>query len=579
MNMFYTDERNVQILIYLLKQHNIKKAVVSPGTTNICFTGSIQNDPYFEIYSSADERSAAYIACGLASESGEPVILSCTGATASRNYVPGLTEAFYRDLPILAVTSAQHQGRVGNYIPQVIDRSVIMNDIAKLSVQVNEISSGEDEWMCSVQINKALLELRHDGGGPVHINLQTVYSRNFSIKELSPVKVINRIGYSDKIPEINAERVGIYIGSHSRFSEGLEKAIDKFCEQNNGAVFCDHTSNYRGKYRVDMALICQQRMYSSPLKEVDLLIHIGSVSGSYSELKPKQVWRVDPDGEIRDTFRKLTYVFQMNEIDFFKKYTDNNTDANNTKFYEQWNEEYNRVLNKIINLPFSNAWIAANTIDKIPSGSVLYLGILNSLRCWNFFRSPETVTCCSNTGGFGIDGGVSALLGMSLASPDKLCFGIIGDLGFFYDMNALGNRHLKSNFRIMIINNGCGTEFKNYNHNAAIFGDDADDYIAAAGHYGNKSKTLVKHYAEDLGFEYLSACNKEEYTSAAEKFLFPEITDKPMLFEVFTDSKNESDALKIIYELEISTVGAAKNTVKNILGEKGISAIKKILNK
>ena len=104
---YYTSEKHTQILIALLKAHNIRKIVASPGTTNICFVGSLQSDPYFEIYSSVDERSAAYIACGLARESGEPVVLSCTGATASRNYAPGLTEAYYSNVPVLAVTSTQ----------------------------------------------------------------------------------------------------------------------------------------------------------------------------------------------------------------------------------------------------------------------------------------------------------------------------------------------------------------------------------------------------------------------------------------------------------------------------------------
>ena len=130
MEKYYNSEKNVQILIVLLKAYGIKKVIASPGTTNISFIGSIQNDPWFEIYSSVDERSAAYIACGLAAESGEPVVLSCTGATASRNYISGLTEAFYRKLPILAVTSIQHIGRVGNNVPQVIDRSQIQKDIA-----------------------------------------------------------------------------------------------------------------------------------------------------------------------------------------------------------------------------------------------------------------------------------------------------------------------------------------------------------------------------------------------------------------------------------------------------------------
>lgn len=93
MSFYYTDEYNILMMISLLKKHHIKKVVVSPGATNVTFVGSIQQDDYFEIYSSVDERSAAYIATGLAAESGEPVVLSCTGATASRNYIPGLTEA------------------------------------------------------------------------------------------------------------------------------------------------------------------------------------------------------------------------------------------------------------------------------------------------------------------------------------------------------------------------------------------------------------------------------------------------------------------------------------------------------
>ena len=50
MEQYYSSERNVQILVSLLKQHGIKRVVVSPGTTNVCFVGSIQQDPYFEMY-------------------------------------------------------------------------------------------------------------------------------------------------------------------------------------------------------------------------------------------------------------------------------------------------------------------------------------------------------------------------------------------------------------------------------------------------------------------------------------------------------------------------------------------------
>lgn len=172
------------MLISLLKQHGIRKVVASPGTTNISFLASIQQDDWFEIYSVVDERSAAFIANGLSEESGESVVLSCTGATASRNYLPGLTEAFYRHLPVLAVTSTQHIGRVGQYIAQVIDRSNRFKDLVKLSVQLPTVNSKEDEDVTIRMVNEALLELRHKELGPVHINLATTYSNDFSVKEL-----------------------------------------------------------------------------------------------------------------------------------------------------------------------------------------------------------------------------------------------------------------------------------------------------------------------------------------------------------------------------------------------------------
>jgi 2-succinyl-5-enolpyruvyl-6-hydroxy-3-cyclohexene-1-carboxylate synthase len=129
---------------------------------------------------------------------------------------------------------------------------------------------------------------------------------------------------------------------------------------------------------------------------------------------------------------------------------------------------------------------------------------------------------------------------------------------------VLGNRHVNRNLRILLVNNGRGTEFKNYNHHTSHLGDRADDFIAASGHFGNKSMTLVKHYAQDLGFEYLSAANKEEFEQRQERFIGPELTEKPMLFEVFTDSAKESKALEIMMNLEVSERRKAKKGLQGI---------------
>lgn len=553
----YSAERNVQILVALMKAHGIKKIIISPGGSHVCFVRSVQCDPFFELYSAVDERSAAYIACGMAAESGEPVALSCTGATASRNYAPGLTEAFYRKLPVLAITSTQRLERIGHNIPQVIDRRAQMNDIVKLSVQLPMIFDDEGEWSVQLEANKALLALMHHGGGPVHINLVTMSNYNFSVQQLPNVSVINVIDKKSSFPQVPMGKIAIFVGSHCRWSQAVVDEVEEFCQRHDAIVIGDHTSNYHGKHWANVHLATHQREHLFAI-DVDLLIHVGDVSGAtITMLKTKEVWRVSEDGAIVDTFRKLRYVFEMSENDFFKRLNQQEQPQlkKDSSFLQVCKEEREKVLKNFPELPFSNIWIASQSSQRLPHGSVLHLGILSTLRSWNFFEIPEDVTAFSNVGGFGIDGSMSSLLGAALVSPDKLFFGIVGDLSFFYDMNVLGNRYFRPNIRLMLINNGMGAEFKLYSSIAQAdeFGDKADPYIAAAGHNGNKSKVLVRHYAEDLGFEYLQADDKESYKLVMNRFFSPEPTERPVLLEVFVNDTSEKDAYYLLKHISLDS--------------------------
>lgn len=573
----YTSEKTIQILIALLKAHNIKQVVISPGTTNVTLVGSIQSDPFFKCYSSVDERSAAYIATGLAAETGEPVALSCTGATASRNYYPGLTEAYYRNLPVLALTSSQVFSHTGNYFPQMLDRTVTANDIVKHSVSISTIKDADDEWDVTNKINVALLELRRNGGSPVLINYAQSYSADFSVKELPSVKTIRRVTYNEEFPELPKGRIAIYAGSHEKWSLKLTEYVNEFCKNHNAVVFGDHTGNYKGEYKVLSSLFGSQDNARPSCLTADLIIYIGYVSGEYTALNSKKVWRVNPDGELRNVFKNTEYIFQMKEEDFFEKYKNGSVKEN--EYIKECKAEYKKVFDKIPELPFGNIWCAKQMSSKLPENSVLHLGILNTLRSWNFFDIPDSVNAYSNVGGFGIDGDISSLVGASLAHPDKLYIGILGDLAFFYDMNVVGNHIIKNNVRIMLVNNGRGTEFRNYNHPAEKFGDVADKFMAAAGHFGSKSPELIKHYAQDLGYEYLTASSKEEFLANYEKFLSPEMTEKPILFEVFTNSEEESEALRLIRNIEADASTTAKHLIKNVIGQEGVSKIKKLLGK
>ncbi|WP_028128486.1 thiamine pyrophosphate-binding protein [Selenomonas sp. AE3005] len=583
----YSAEKNVQILIDLLKKHNIRKCVCSPGATNMNFVASMQYDGNFELYSAVDERGAAYMATGLAFESGEPVVITCTGATASRNYFPGLTEAFHRKLPILAVTATQDMVNRGNLSPQFIDRSEIGSEVVKLSVDLPWVDNADDEWRANLDVNRALLELRRHGGGPVHINLTTHYN-NDTVDTIPEQRVIRRYTMSDAEvwPEIPAGRIAITVGAHKIWDEKLTQVVDEFCAAYDAVVFTDHSSGYHGKYKVHATLPASQEQYKSSIFDIDLLIHIGEHSGDYYVYDAlhgknvKNVWRVSEDGEVRDTFHKLTNVFEMSEVAFFQHYADKAEHKDKDSYYKTCRDEIESFNAAVPELAFSNIYLAHEIIPCLPENSFVHFGVSNTMRSWTFFELPETVQSIANIGCRGIDGSLSTVLGMSQADRGKIHFAVLGDLTFFYNINALGNRHVSNNLRILLVNNGRGTEFRIYQHRAQkLLGDNADAYVAAKGHNGRKSQSLIKHFAQDLGYEYMTASNKDELQKVMKRFLSPELTECPMLLEVFTDSQDESDALYAIRNIRHDAKSVGKNMVRNVLGEKGVSAMKKFMGR
>ncbi len=257
---------------------------------------------------------------------------------------------------------------------------------------------------------------------------------------------------------------------------------------------------------------------------------------------------------------------------FFRHYQEE--EISSGEYYNSWNTAVTECRTNIPELPFSNPWIAKYLCDKLPDGSELQFSILNSLRSWNYFAKSRTIGSMCNVGGFGIDGCTSSLLGASLVNESRLYFLITGDLAFFYDLNAIGNRHVGTNVRILLINNGAGGEFHMYNNATSQFGEHTSDYIAAGGHFGKQSKTIVKHYAEDLGVKYMSASTKEEFERCVPVFLSAE-PQQSIVFECFTTLHDESMALELLNKLDPAAQRKAK--LSRLIPTSIKEAVKKVL--
>lgn len=580
-----SDERNVLIVIALLKAHGIRKIIASPGTTNIAFVGSVQNDPYFEVYSAVDERHAAYMACGLSTESGEPVVLSCTGATASRNYFPALTEAYYRQLPILAVTSMADFSRAGNFCPQWIERGVFPRDAIKLSVSCPVVKSDADARSCELNINRAILELTRRGGGPVHINLETLNTGNFHTASLPAVRKINRtVAWSETWPEIPHGKIAVWISSHKPMSPKLQELLEKFVEAHDAVVLVDCTSSYCGKGAVSASVLTAQGMGRNKKYQTltpSLIVHIGGVSGDYQTrgylFGRAPVWRVGEDGELVDSLGCLTHVFEMAEPVFFAHYVDK-TNVRPLLYAEQWQHAVDDIKKRIPSLPFSNLWIAKEFANRIPAASVVHCAILSSLRCFNFMCDDKSLSLMSNVGGFGIDGNLSTLIGASLADVNRLHFIMIGDMSFFYDMNALGNRHIGRNVRVLLVNNGMSGEMYMPISIGSKLGSAAKEYVCSSGHFGGQSRSLIREYSRSLGFRYLKAESEREFMEALPAFTSAEVSD-PMLLECFTNPENEYKALNQIINIEKCPEDSIKRMAKIVLPNSVQGVVRKAMCK
>ncbi len=538
--IMYTDDKNAQIVLALLKKYNVKKIVASPGTTNVPIVRGVQTDPFFEVYSAVDERGAAYLAGGLAFASGEPVALSCTGATASRDYIPGLTEAYYRGLPVIAITSQHHSPCYSDLMPQMTDRTVSQNDIKRFAAILPLIKDAEDWRTCVQLVNEALYTATRKDAGPVHINLPVGNLYSFTTEKLPDVQKIDvyeaeNFPKNELVSALKGKRVALFIGAHKPFDAETKAAIEAFSEKLGVPVFCDHTANYTGKNRVLSAVAGDfHTLKTMP----ELLIDLGSVSGDYSAgpiFKGTRVWRISEDRKFhnRQGAEVVEKLFFCSERFFFASLSD-------VEGGSQYAETVKREVpeTKVPMLPLSNLYAASKLSKRLPKNSYLHLGILNSLRSMNYFALDPSVTVSSNVGGFGIDGAVSTAFGQALSDADRLSFALIGDLAFFYDMNALGNRHMGKNLRILLINNARGVEFRLNASLEKLWGSDTDELIAAHGHFGS-----AKAWAESMGFAYMTASDKDAFDAQIDAFCDPDGFEKPVVFEVFTDAEDEKTAL------------------------------------
>jgi 2-succinyl-5-enolpyruvyl-6-hydroxy-3-cyclohexene-1-carboxylate synthase len=545
--------KNVRILLSLLKQNNIRHIVISPGSRNIPLVKSVEDDPFFTCYSVVDERSAAYFAVGLTLEVRNPVVITSTSGQATRNYIPGMTEAYYRKAPVLTVTTDYDDNYTGQMNMQSVRQMTMPADATNLSVDVPIIKDKLDEHLATRRINQALDSLKSRGGGPAHINLRINEHWVAGDDILETARTITRhMPLDTEWPVIGGKRVLVLVGQHHPFSQKEVDAMEAFARSHDAVFYVNHISNYHGYKSVHGNLL----LTSGGCEELlpDLVITIGGHLGDYpvdGYLKRSGVehWRVSEDGLYADSYNSMTRIFECPESYFFERMA-TPAPMDTSPYLDAWE---NAISECVMPEDFvlSHALVAKHLSPLIPDNANLHFGILSSLRFWEFYQLNPSIRSYSNVAGFGIDGDVSTFLGQTVASS-RMNFLIVGDLAFFYDMNSIGIRHIGKNVRILLVNNGGGGEFRVKTHSANKFGDSSNRHIAAGGHFGGSAEGWVRNN----NFDYLSVRSIDQLSSAIQEFL--KDSERPVLMEVFTTMADDSECLQMIIEANDRTPQSEK---------------------
>lgn len=548
----YSDKKNILQLVALLREHNVKKIVLCPGSRNAPIVHTLANHPDFVCYPMTDERSAAFFAIGLALHGGQPAAVCCTSGSALLNIHPAVSEAFYQQVPLVVISADRPGAWIGQMDGQTLPQPGIFGQLVKKSVNLPEIRNEEDEWFCNRLVNEALLELNHHGKGPVHINVPISEPLfHFTAETLPEVRVITRYQglnvydreYNDLIARLNKYNRRMIVAGQMNLIYLFEKKYTKLLYK-HFTWLTEHTGN-----KIVPGIPVKNfdaALYALPEEKLEKMVpellityggHIVSkrLKTYLRKHPPREHWHIALDGQVADLYGSLTTVIEMDPFEFLEKIA-YLLEPKPTEFPKIW--ELNTRPLPEPEFPYSEMGTIGALIKSLPTPCALHLGNSSTVRYAQLFNLPDEVEVCCNRGTSGIEGSLSTAIGYSVCS-DKLNFVAIGDLSFFYDMNALWNGNFGCNLRILLLNNGGGEIFQAL---PGLTMSGKTHRFVTASH-----ATKAQGWAEERGFAYTAVHNADELAVAMSAFTANEPAPQPMLMEVFTDKGEDVKLLKEYY--------------------------------
>lgn len=539
----FSVKKNVLQTVALVKAYNIRHIVVSPGSRNAPLIHTFSQDNFFTCHTVVDERNAAFYALGIIQALHEPVAVCCTSGTALLNYAPAVAEAFYQQLPLVVLSADRTPEWIGQMDGQTLPQAGVFGKLVKHSVQLPEVKSEADEWLCNRLCNEALITCTADAWGPVHINIPLAEPLfDYSQAELPEVR---RIHFTQNKKEIdvhpfvekwNSKTKRMIIVGQRLESDELTMLLNQLQDKADCVVLTEHLSNCQSDSFVtnfDALLFTLSEEQQSEFTP-DLVITVGGhiVSKRLKHFlrknKPQSHWHLSESGELIDLFQSLTDIIESETESFFSQLNAGIQNNANKPFFTIWKNASKHISEPDAEIPFSDISVTGTFLKALSKekDGILHLANSSIVRNAQLFSLEPSINVLCNRGTNGIEGTVPSTIGTA-SVYNGLVYMLVGDLSFFYGLSALWNIESVKNLRIVLINNRGGGIFHllpTLNTSLSL-----EKYVVA------EHNTDAKRWALAAGLHYLSANNKEELNNQLD-VLF-ESGDKSILLEVFTDAE------------------------------------------
>lgn len=553
-----SSNKKVQSLLEICKKHDVKDIVFSAGSRNAPLVISFNEDDYFTTSSLVDERSAGFFALGIAQQTQTPVVLSCTSGSAVLNYAPAIAEAYYQNIPLIIITADRPPEWIDHGEGQSIRQNSVFQNYIQASFSIPIGMEDNDLWYSNRIVNEAI-NCSKTFSKPVHINLP--FREPLYEKIENPNDNYQVFSFTKSTKQIDEEELNILSKTWNGYdkililcglmpkNEKLNYLLSEINKSGAVAILTETTANLSDNQFIPCIDRTLAKVDHSNIDFIpELVITIGGaiiskkIKSYLRQINNLIHWHVGSEPDISDTFQALSLKIDSNPFNFFKAIAPKINFEKNSQFKSKWLQAHlttqNNHLNFIKECDWSDLKATGIIHDFLPDNSNLHLSNSSPVRYFQLFDQINTVQYNSNRGVSGIDGCTSTASGAAYIN-NKQTILITGDLGFVYDINALWNKNLPSNLRIIVINNSGGGIFR------IIPGPDTTNQLEDFFEVGNPAN--IELLAKAYQLSYYQAKSETELENILPEFFLEEVKTARVL-EIFTPREQNPKVLKEYFE-------------------------------